>query len=108
MAARRKTGDARHVVQLAIRLRWLSAIGQRFSRHDVRKWHFRLGLRARDLHRIVTGAATSIAATWRELPMRRIRIIHKTEYFYNQPVTFGTHLAMMRPREGHDVHIVRG
>ena len=40
--------------------------------------------------------------------MRRIRIIHKTEYFYNQPVTFGTHRAMMRPREGHDVHIVRG
>ena len=40
--------------------------------------------------------------------MRRIRIIHRTEYFYNMPVTFGTQLAMMRPREGHDVHIVRG
>ncbi|KJC47818.1 transglutaminase family protein [Bradyrhizobium sp. LTSP857] len=40
--------------------------------------------------------------------MRQIRIIHKTEYFYNQSVTFGTHRAMMRPREGHDVHIVRG
>jgi transglutaminase-like putative cysteine protease len=40
--------------------------------------------------------------------MKRIRIIHKTEYRYNQPVTFGPHRAMMRPREGHDVHIVRG
>jgi transglutaminase-like putative cysteine protease len=40
--------------------------------------------------------------------MKRIRIIHKTEYFYSQPVAFGPHRAMMRPREGHDVHIVRG
>jgi len=40
--------------------------------------------------------------------MKRIRILHKTEYFYNQPVTFGPHRALMRPREGHDVHIVRG
>jgi hypothetical protein len=39
--------------------------------------------------------------------MKRIRIIHKTEYFYNQPVTFGPHRAMMRPREGHDAHIAR-
>jgi hypothetical protein len=28
--------------------------------------------------------------------MKRIRIIHKTEYFYNQPGTFGPHRAMMR------------
>src|SRR5262245_61456426 len=40
--------------------------------------------------------------------MKRIRIIHRTEYHYNQPVRFGPHRAMMRPREGHDVHIVRG
>jgi transglutaminase-like putative cysteine protease len=40
--------------------------------------------------------------------MKRIRIIHKTEYFYNQPVTFNPHRALMRPREGHDVHIARG
>jgi transglutaminase-like putative cysteine protease len=40
--------------------------------------------------------------------MKRIRIVHKTEYRYHQPVTFGPHRAMMRPREGHDVHIVRG
>ena len=37
--------------------------------------------------------------------MKRIKIIHKTEYNYSQPVTFGPHRLMMRPREGHDVHI---
>jgi transglutaminase-like putative cysteine protease len=40
--------------------------------------------------------------------MKRIKIIHETEYRYNQPVTFGPHRLMMRPREGHDVHIARG
>jgi len=40
--------------------------------------------------------------------MKRIRVIHRTEYHYHQPVTFGPHRAMMRPREGHDIHIARG
>jgi transglutaminase-like putative cysteine protease len=40
--------------------------------------------------------------------MKRIRIVHKTEYHYREPVSFGPHRVMMRPREGHDVHIVRG
>jgi transglutaminase-like putative cysteine protease len=40
--------------------------------------------------------------------MKRIRIVHKTEYHYNQRVAFGAHRVMMRPREGHDVRIVRG
>ena len=35
------------------------------------------------------------------------RFVHKTEYHYNQPVTFGPHRAMLRPRERRDVHIVR-
>ena len=39
--------------------------------------------------------------------MKRIRIIHKTEYLYKQPVKFGPHRAMIRPREGHDAHIAR-
>ena len=39
--------------------------------------------------------------------MKRMRIIHKTEYSYKQPVRFGPHRAMMRPREGHDAHIAR-
>jgi transglutaminase-like putative cysteine protease len=38
--------------------------------------------------------------------MKRIRIVHKTAYHYHQPVTFGPHRLMMRPREGHDVNIV--
>jgi Transglutaminase-like superfamily/Bacterial transglutaminase-like N-terminal region len=40
--------------------------------------------------------------------LKRIKIIHKTKYQYNAPVTFGAHRLMMRPREGHDVHIVNG
>lgn len=38
--------------------------------------------------------------------MKRIRIIHHTEYHYSEPVTFGQHRALMRPREGHEVRIV--
>jgi transglutaminase-like putative cysteine protease len=37
--------------------------------------------------------------------MHRLRIIHDTEYFYQEPVAFGEHTAMIRPREGHDLHI---
>ncbi len=37
--------------------------------------------------------------------MKRIRITHRTEYFYHEPVTFGPHRAMLRPREGHEIHI---
>lgn len=40
--------------------------------------------------------------------MKRIRIIHTTTYHYHEEVTFGPHRAMMRPREGHDLHIVSG
>jgi transglutaminase-like putative cysteine protease len=40
--------------------------------------------------------------------MKRIRITHQTEYHYHQPVTFGPHRALMRPREGHDVQLVSG
>lgn len=38
--------------------------------------------------------------------MKRIRITHRTEYHYREPVTFGPHRALIRPREGHDLHIV--
>ncbi len=37
--------------------------------------------------------------------MKRVRIIHSTEYHYHAPVTFGPHRALLRPREGHDLHI---
>jgi transglutaminase-like putative cysteine protease len=37
--------------------------------------------------------------------MKRIKITHKTVYHYHTPVTFGPHRALLRPREGHDVHI---
>ncbi|MEY4483287.1 MAG: hypothetical protein RL693_739, partial [Verrucomicrobiota bacterium] len=37
----------------------------------------------------------------------RLRIIHTTEYHYNEPVRFGVHRVLMRPREGHDLRIVQ-
>jgi transglutaminase-like putative cysteine protease len=37
--------------------------------------------------------------------MKRIRILHRTEYHYHQPVQLGPHRLMVRPREGHDAHI---
>ncbi|MBV9674451.1 MAG: transglutaminase family protein [Verrucomicrobia bacterium] len=37
--------------------------------------------------------------------MKRVRIIHRTEYHYHEPVSFGPHTALLRPREGHDLHI---
>jgi len=37
--------------------------------------------------------------------MKKIRISHKTEYHYRSPVQFGPHRALVRPREGHDLHI---
>jgi len=37
--------------------------------------------------------------------MKRIPITHLTEYHYHVPVTFGPHRALLRPREGHDLHI---
>ncbi len=36
---------------------------------------------------------------------KRIRITHLTEYQYKEPVEFGPHRALLRPREGHDLHI---
>ena len=35
----------------------------------------------------------------------KIRIQHRTTYNYSEPVSFGQHKIMVRPREGHDLHI---
>lgn len=35
----------------------------------------------------------------------KIRIQHRTTYNYTQPVSIGQHKIMVRPREGHDLHI---
>jgi transglutaminase-like putative cysteine protease len=37
--------------------------------------------------------------------MKRLRILHHTEYLYHAPVQLGPHRAVVRPREGHDVHV---
>jgi transglutaminase-like putative cysteine protease len=39
--------------------------------------------------------------------MKRIRITHLTEYHYHVPVHFGPHRVLLRPREGHELHIAR-
>jgi transglutaminase-like putative cysteine protease len=35
----------------------------------------------------------------------KIRIRHRTTYNYSEPVSFGQHKIMIRPREGHDLHL---
>ena len=37
--------------------------------------------------------------------MKRIQVSHETVYYYKTPVFLGVHRALVRPREGHDVHI---
>lgn len=37
--------------------------------------------------------------------MSRLQIEHSTIYSYRQPVTLGRHRLVLRPREGHDVHV---
>ncbi len=37
--------------------------------------------------------------------MSRVRITHTTSYRYSQPVKFGLHRLVVRPREGHDVQV---
>lgn len=39
------------------------------------------------------------------LEIMKLRIQHRTTYRYAQPVQFGPHRMMLRPREGHDIHI---
>jgi transglutaminase-like putative cysteine protease len=40
--------------------------------------------------------------------MPRLTIHHKTEYRYARPVAFGEHRIMLRPRDGHDLRVIRG
>jgi transglutaminase-like putative cysteine protease len=37
--------------------------------------------------------------------MQRLRITHPTEYRFGSPVTLMPHRLLLRPREGHDLHI---
>ncbi len=37
--------------------------------------------------------------------MRRLRISHTTAYRYSEPVSFGIHRLVIRPREGHDLQV---
>jgi transglutaminase-like putative cysteine protease len=37
--------------------------------------------------------------------MQTLRITHTTKYSYSEPVTFGRHRLVLRPREGHDLRV---
>ena len=34
-----------------------------------------------------------------------IRVVHRTEYLYSQPVTLNRHRLLLRPRDGHDLWV---
>jgi transglutaminase-like putative cysteine protease len=38
--------------------------------------------------------------------IRTLRILHRTRYAYDRPVSFGEHRLMIRPRDGHDMRIL--
>lgn len=38
--------------------------------------------------------------------MARLKILHETRYDYDQPVSFGTHRLLIRPRDSHALRIV--
>jgi transglutaminase-like putative cysteine protease len=40
-----------------------------------------------------------------QVSMSRIRISHTTAYRYSEPVSFGIHRLVIRPREGHDLQV---
>jgi transglutaminase-like putative cysteine protease len=40
------------------------------------------------------------------MAIRTLRILHRTRYSYDRPVTFGEHRLMIRPRDGHDMRIL--
>ncbi|MCF3934359.1 transglutaminase [Acuticoccus sediminis] len=39
--------------------------------------------------------------------MTTLRIVHMTRYLYDRPVCFGVHHLMLRPRDAHDMRILR-
>ena len=39
-------------------------------------------------------------------PMTILNVVHRTRYRYAEPVTFGPHRLMMRPRDSHDLRLI--
>jgi transglutaminase-like putative cysteine protease len=39
-------------------------------------------------------------------PMSILNVIHRTQYSYSEPVSFGPHRLMMRPRDSHDLRLL--
>ena len=40
------------------------------------------------------------------IPIRTLRIVHRTRYSYDGPVVFGEHRLLIRPRDGHDLRVL--
>ena len=40
------------------------------------------------------------------IPIRTLRIVHRTRYSYDRPVVFGEHRLLIRPRDGHDLRVL--
>ena len=38
--------------------------------------------------------------------MNNLTVLHRTRYSYSEPVTFGPHRMMMRPRDSHDLRLI--
>src|SRR5215469_4272342 len=38
--------------------------------------------------------------------MTILKVLHRTQYQYAEPVTFGEHRMMMRPRDSHDLRLL--
>ena len=38
--------------------------------------------------------------------MTILKLVHRTHYRYANPVTFGDHRMMMRPRDSHDLRLI--
>src|SRR5580704_3740527 len=37
--------------------------------------------------------------------MRRLKIVHRTRYSFSERISLGPHRLLLRPREGHELHI---
>ena len=46
------------------------------------------------------------ATLWSPFPLITLRIDHKTTYHYHEPVSFGPHRLMLRPRESRDLRLI--
>ena len=93
---------------LAVSIFWFATMPICQTHHGSRILHGLIWWMFPD-ERLSTSPATRQAPSFRTLIrttfMKRIRILHRTEYHYHSEVQLGSHRALVRPREGHDLHV---